>query len=43
MIIIFLILIVLAGLLLHDATTIALDHIDWLVMFTERHDNDQSR
>lgn len=36
--IIILILIVLIGFLVHDATTIALDHIDWLTMFTERHD-----
>ena len=34
------ILIILAGFLLHDAATIALDHVDWLVMFTERHDDD---
>ena len=40
MIIIFLILIILAGFLLHDAATVSLNHIDWLVMFTERHDND---
>ena len=34
---IFLVLITLAGLLLKDASTIALDHIDLLVMFNDRH------
>jgi len=34
------ILITLFGFLLHDAATIALDHMDWLVMFSERRDND---
>jgi len=34
------IFIILFGFLLHDAATIALDHVDWLVMFSERHDND---
>lgn len=39
--IIILILIVLAGFLLHDAATIALDHVDWLMMFNERHDTEE--
>ena len=34
------ILIILFGFLLHDAATIALEHVDWLVMFDERHDDD---
>lgn len=34
------ILIILFGFLLHDAATIALEHVDWLVMFNERHDDD---
>jgi len=34
---IFLVLITLTGLLLKDASTIALDHIDLLVMFNDRH------
>lgn len=37
LLIIFFVLVTLAGLLLHDAATIALDHIDWLVMFNDRH------
>ena len=38
--IIILILVILIGFLVHDAATIALEHVDWLTMFTERHDDD---
>ena len=41
MIIIILVLIVFIGFLVHDATTIALDHVDWLMMFMERHDTEE--
>ena len=39
MTILLLILFILFALILHHAAIVSLDHIDWLVMFTERHND----